>query len=217
MGMKLGLFTAAGRAYSGKIVFNHLEIPNKVYQSMSATCQSIQLSDLKTLLGERKADAHKGDFGHVLVIGGNSGMAGSVMLSAEAAARTGAGLVSVATIPQHASAALSSCREIMVHGIETVSELNPLLQQCSVVVVGPGLGRDDWAKTIFARVMEFEIPMVVDADGLNLLASDAILKTSWVITPHPGEAARLLGCSTKQIQEDRLQSVQALQKKIRWS
>ncbi len=214
VGMKLGLLTAAGREYSGKIIFNHLEISEKVYQSMPATCQSIQLSDFQTLLGARKADAHKGDFGHVLIIGGNAGMAGSVMLSAEAAARTGAGLVSVATIPQHATAALSSCREIMVHGIEGVSQLNTLLQQCSVVAVGPGLGKDDWAKTLFARVMEFEIPMVVDADGLNLLAGEPMQKPSWVITPHPGEAARLLDCSTKQVQEDRLQSVQALQKKF---
>ena len=214
VGMKLGLLTAAGREYSGKIIFNHLEIPDLVYQSMSASCQSIQLSDLHSLLGARKTNAHKGDFGHVLIIGGNKGMAGSVMLAAEAAARTGAGLVSVATISQHATAALQSCREIMVHGVSDVSEFNTLLDQCSVVAVGPGLGQDAWAKKLFARLLEFKLPMIVDADALNLLANEPMQKNSWVITPHPGEAARLLNNSSKEIQENRLKAVQALQKQF---
>jgi len=212
VGMKLGLFTAAGREYSGKIIFNHLQIPKEVYQPMSATCQSIQISDLQSVLGKRNADAHKGDFGHVLVVGGNTGMAGSVMLAAEAAARTGSGLVSVATLPQHAMAALQSCREIMVHGVNSVKELNPLLKQATVVAIGPGLGQDAWAKELFSRILEFDIPMVVDADALNLLAGEPMRKKSWVLTPHPGEAARLLKSSTKEVQENRLQSVQALRK-----
>lgn len=211
VGMKLGLLTASGREYSGKIIFNHLQIPKEVYRSMSAICQSIQLSDLQSKLGKRNADAHKGDFGHVLIIGGNSGMAGSAMLAAEAAARTGSGLVSVATLPQHAAAAMQSCREIMVHGVSSVKELNPLLKQATVVAIGPGLGQDAWAKKILSRIVEFDIPMVVDADALNLLASEPMQKNSWVLTPHPGEAARLLKSSTKEVQENRLQSVQALQ------
>lgn len=211
VGMKLGLLTASGRHYSGKIIFNHLQIPKEVYQSMSATCQSIQLSDLQSKLGKRNADAHKGDFGHVLIMGGNTGMAGSVMLAAEAAVRTGSGLVSVATLPQHAAAALQSCREIMVHGVSSVKELNPLLKRATVVAIGPGLGQDTWAKKLLARIFEFDIPMVVDADALNLLAGEPMQKKSWILTPHPGEAARLLKCSTKEVQENRLQSVQALQ------
>lgn len=210
--MKLGLLMAAGREYSGRIVFNHLKIPKEVYQSMSATCHSIQLKDLHAVLGKRHADAHKGRFGHVLCIGGNIGMAGSVMLAAEAAARTGSGLVSVATLPEYAATAVQSCREIMVHGVDSVKELNPLLKQASVIVIGPGLGQDAWAKELLSRVLEFDLPMVVDADALNLIASEPTKKESWVMTPHPGEAARLLKCSTKDIQQDRLQSAQNLQK-----
>ena len=101
----------------------------------------------------------------------------------------------------------------MVHGVSDVSELNTLLDKCSVVAVGPGLGQDDWAKKLFARILEFKLPMVVDADALNLLASEPMKKNSWVITPHPGEAARLLNRSSKETQENRLQTVQALQKK----
>ena len=212
VGMKLGLLTAAGREYSGRIVFDHLKIPNEVYQSMSATCHSIQLNDLHAMLGKRHADAHKGNFGHVLCIGGNVGMAGSVMLAAEAVARTGSGLVSVATLSQHATNAVQSCREIMVHGVDSVKELNLLLAQVSVIVIGPGLGQDAWAKSLLSRVLEFDLPMIVDADALNLLASEPMHKNEWVITPHPGEAARLLKCDSKEIQQDRLQSVQNLQK-----
>ncbi len=211
VGMKLGLLTAAGREYSGKIIFNHLQIPKEVYRSMSATCQPVQLSDLQSKIGKRNVDAHKGDFGHVLIIGGNTGMAGSVMLAAEAAARTGSGLVSVATLQQHAAVALQSCREIMVYGVSSVKELNLLLKQATVVVIGPGLGQDAWAKKISARIFEFDIPMVVDADALNLLAGEPMQKKSWVLTPHPGEAARLLKSSTKEVQENRLQSVRTLQ------
>jgi len=121
-------------------------------------------------------------------------------------------LVSVATIPQHATAALQSCREIMVHGVTEIASLNQLLENCTVVAIGPGLGKDDWAKKILARVLEFDLPMVVDADALNLLAAEPTSKNTWVLTPHPGEAARLLNCSSKEIQHDRLQSVTALQK-----
>ncbi len=211
VGLKLGLLTAAGREYSGKIIFNHLQIPKEVYQSMSPISQSIQLSDLQNVLGTRAAHAHKGDFGHVLVIGGNSGMAGSVMLAAEAAARTGSGLVSVATLPHHATAALQTCREIMVHGVSSAKELNALLRHATVVAIGPGLGQDAWAKAMLARVLDYNIPIVVDADALNLLAGESAHKSSWVLTPHPGEAARLLKSSAKDVQENRLRSVQALQ------
>lgn len=211
VGLKLGLFIAAGREYSGKIIFNHLQIPKEVYQTMSFTCQSIQLNNLHAVLGKRNAGAHKGDFGHVLVVGGNAGMAGSVMLAAEAAARTGSGLVSVATLPQHATAALQSCRELMVHGVSTAKQLSALMHQATVVAIGPGLGQDDWAKEMFSRVLDFNIPMVVDADALNLLAGESFNKPSWVLTPHPGEAARLLKSSTHDVQNDRLQSVQTLQ------
>ncbi|MFK7814770.1 MAG: NAD(P)H-hydrate dehydratase [Gammaproteobacteria bacterium] len=211
VGMKLGLLTAAGREYSGKIIFNHLQIPKEVYQTMSSTSHSIQLSDLQAVLSNRAAHAHKGDFGHVLVIGGNAGMAGSVMLAAEAAARTGSGLVSVATLPQHAAAALQTCREIMVHSVSSSKELSVLLRRATVVAVGPGLGQNAWAKEMFTRVLDFNIPMVIDADALNLLAGESLHKDTWVLTPHPGEAARLLKSSTEVVQKNRLQSVQALQ------
>ena len=213
VGMKLGLLTAAGRKYSGNIHFNNLQIPKEVYQSMPSTCHSINLTELHSRLGERAADAHKGDFGHALIIGGNEGMAGSVMLAAQAAARTGCGLVSVATIMQHAGMATNSCREIMVHGVRDAHDLSPLLKRATVVALGPGLGQNQWAKNLFARILEFDLPLVVDADALNLLAKEPLQKHSWILTPHPGEAARLLKTTTGEVQQQRLESTQALQKK----
>lgn len=211
VGMKLGLLTTNGPRYSGKIVFDHLQIPTEVYKTMSPTCQKIQLNDLHNLLGRRNADAHKGDFGHVLIIGGNYGLAGSVMLAAEAAARTGAGLVSVATHAEHANTVFTSCREVMVHGVSQVKDLDALLACATVIAIGPGLGQDQWARNLFSRLLEFNLPMVVDADALNLLAKDAMQKHTWVLTPHPGEAARLLNESTKYIQAERLSAVHKLQ------
>jgi len=209
--MKLGLLTAMGPKYSGNIVFDHLQIPSEVYKSMPPTCQTVQLSELHNLLGKRKTDAHKGDFGHVLIIGGNKGMAGSVMLAAEAAARTGSGLVSVATRDGHASNVSTSCREVMVHGVTQAKDLETLIKSATVVVIGPGLGQDQWARDLFSRLLQFDLPMVIDADALNLLAKDAVQKQSWVLTPHPGEAARLLNSTTKNIQAERLPSAHKVQ------
>ena len=211
VGMKLGLLTGSGRKYSGKVYFSDLQIPKEVYQSMTTTCHNINLTDLYTELGERNANAHKGDFGHTLLIGGNQGYAGSIMLAAEAAARIGSGLVSVATHPANAINAIQTCKEVMVHGVSRVQELNGLLKHATVVAVGPGLGQDQWAQELFSRVLDFDVPLVVDADALNLLAQEPLHKDSWVLTPHPGEAARLMQTSTVEIQQQRLESIKNLQ------
>lgn len=214
VGMKLGLLTGEGRRYAGDIHFSDLQIPDTVHSSVSPTCRSIDLTQLYSSLRERRADAHKGDFGHALIIGGNKGMAGSVMLAATAAARTGCGLVSVATRPQHAGIAMSSCREVMVHGIDNPQDLGELLIRATVVAVGPGLGQDRWAKDLFARVLELDLPLVLDADALNLLAAEPLSGQSWVLTPHVGEAARLLKMAAHEIQHQRLKSVQAIQQQF---
>ncbi len=212
VGMKLGLVTGAGRYHSGRVFFNDLQIPDEVSRSMPAIGHTIDLGDLHAQLGARRPDAHKGDYGHVLLIGGNAGMAGSVMLAAEAAARVGSGLVSVATAPQHAAMMVTACREVMVHGVEDARELDRLIPRATVVAIGPGLGENQWAKGLLARVLELDLPMVLDADALNLLAREPMKKQSWVLTPHPGEAARLLKVTVQEIQQQRLEQVQALQR-----
>ena len=213
-GMKLGLLTGGGRRYSGQVHFDDLQVPSAVHASVSPACRKIDLAQLYSSLGKRRADAHKGDFGHVLIIGGNEGMAGSVMLAAVAAARTGCGLVSVAARQQHAGIATSSCREIMVHGVERPRDLDTLIERATVIAVGPGLGQNQWAKGLFTRVLESNLPLVLDADALNLLAEDPLQRQSWVLTPHAGEAARLLKVSSREIQDRRLESAQAIQRQL---
>ena len=211
VGMKLGLVTGAGRRHAGRLFFDDLQIPNEVSRAIPACCHRVDLDGLPALLGRRAPDAHKGDFGHVLLVGGNAGMAGSVTLAARAAARTGSGLVSVATAAQHAGQVSAACPEVMAHGVRNRRELDPLVRRATVLAIGPGLGQDPWARDLLSRVLELDLPVVVDADALNLLARDPVHRESWVLTPHPGEAARLLKTSPREIQQHRLQRAQALQ------
>lgn len=162
-------------------------------------------------LSPRPKNSHKGDFGHVLVVGGDYGMAGSCRLAGEAALRSGAGLVSVATRPEHAYAIAGACPELMCHGVVKAADLDHLLERASMVVLGSGLGQGVWGKALFNHVLQTELPLIIDADGLNILATQPQKKSNWILTPHPGEAGRLLDCSSAEIQQDRPASIQKLQ------
>jgi NAD(P)H-hydrate epimerase len=98
----------------------------------------------------------------------------------------------------------------MCHGITVAGELAPLLERATVVAIGPGLGRSDWSRQLLSRVLESRLLVVVDADALNLLAGEPVSRENWIITPHPGEAARLLAMSVADIQQDRLAAARAL-------
>lgn len=210
IGLKPGLLTGAGTEHAGRVYFHDLQVPAGVYDRQAAAARRLDYAQLSTLLRPRTRDAHKGQFGHVLVIGGGHGMSGAVRLAAEAAARVGAGLVSVATHAVHAAALNAGRPELMVHSVESPVALAPLLERASVVAVGPGLGQDAWARGLLERVLETDRPLVLDADALNLLAADPVQRDDWVLTPHPGEAARLLGCSSAQVQADRFHALAAL-------
>ncbi len=164
----------------------------------------------------RPCDAHKGLFGHVLVIGGDHGMPGAVRLAAEGAARVGAGLVTVATRPRHVISTVSTRPELLCYGIGTsANNLNPLIAAASVIVLGPGLGQSTWSKKLFDQAVKSKLPLIVDADGLNWLARamPPIQRDNWILTPHPGEAARLLDRPVEQIQEERALAAQLLQQR----
>lgn len=174
-----------------------------------------RLDDLRGLLPPRQSHSHKGDYGHVLVIGGNHGMAGAARLAAESAARLGAGRVSVATRAAHAMFIGVGRPELMLHGAESVDALQPLLQRATVIVLGPGLGQDDWAHAMFSAAINIEKPKVIDADALNLLAvTPQRLADGDVLTPHEGEAARLLTSGRDGAQDgvgfDRVETVRRL-------
>jgi NAD(P)H-hydrate epimerase len=177
----------------------------------------LDLKKLQCLLPPRERNAHKGLFGHVLVIGGDTGMGGAVALAAEAAARTGAGLTGVATQPAHVAAILARRPEIMVTGVTSGQALEPLLARPSLLVVGPGLGHSAWSEQMLQQATLCGLPLVLDADGLNLLAAGRVVREprrdNWILTPHPAEAARLLGVTTADIQQDRSAAARALQQR----
>jgi NAD(P)H-hydrate epimerase len=213
VGLKSGLFLGEAPHYRGELRFAGLDIPEKYRAAIDAVFRRIDDALLADALPRRSRSGHKGDYGHVLVIGGGAGMPGAVRLAGEAALRAGAGLVSIATHPSHAAVLVASRPELMPHGIATAAELDPLLERADVVAFGPGLGRSDWAQGLYERVARLELPAVWDADALNLLAQRPDNAPRRVITPHPGEAGRLLGISVEEVQADRPAALAGLQKK----
>lgn len=204
IGLKAGLFTGVGPDCTGLLRFDELGVPAKVYGSLIPRARRLRSAAMRdTSLGRRPRDAHKGDFGHVLVVGGDHGMGGAVRLTAEAALRSGAGLVSVATRGAHVTGLLAGLPEVMVHGVEDAAGLKPLLGRATAAAIGPGLGRDAWGRMLLKTVLESHLPLVVDADALNLLAEAPHKHGRWILTPHPGEAGRLLGADTATVQADR--------------
>jgi len=213
IGLKQGMFTGLGPSCCGNVHFDALEVPAVAYSTEILSTRRLDWQQQAGGLAPRLRSAHKGDFGHVLVVGGAPGFSGAARLAGEAAARSGAGLVSVATHPEHAFSLNTTRPELMCHGINDARELVPLLRRASVVAIGPGLGLSPWALALFDQVLQSDLPLVVDADALNLLATDPLQRRDWVLTPHPGEAARLLGCTAQAIQQDRFQAVERLQQR----
>jgi NAD(P)H-hydrate epimerase len=213
VGLKQGLFLGVGPEHAGEICFSDLNIPPEVAQRVAPTLRIFAARELAELLPRRPATSHKGRFGHVLIIGGNHGMAGAARLAGEAALRSGAGLVSIASRPETVSAITAGRPELMCHPITSVDDLEPLMMRASVIALGPGLGQDGWAKDLFGRILDCPQPKVLDADALNLLAENPARREDWILTPHPGEAGRLLGLKTDEVQADRLSAVQSLVKR----
>ncbi len=214
IGLKKGLFTGSGKACCGEISFDDLGLPIESYQAVEPDaellCHSTQWS-----LPRRRQDIHKGRNGHVVIIGGNYGMPGAVVLAARAALRAGAGLVSVITRADHINAVVAACPECMVHGSASGEIKAELFEKADYIAIGCGLGQDAWAQRLLYLALDSTIPMVVDADALNLLAAQDYLSLTedCVITPHPGEASRCLNVTKREIQHDRFQAAQILKQK----
>lgn len=207
VGLKAGLFLGAGPEHCGTLFFDDLEITPPDTPQFAPRLTRILESEIAQALPRRARTSHKGSFGQVLVIGGGSGMAGAARLAGEAALRVGAGLVTVAAAPDSAPAIVGGRPELMVHAVPDAAGLAPLLDRADVVAIGPGLGRTPWARMLLDAALEWPGPLVVDADALNLVAEQKRpARRNWVLTPHPGEAARLLGApfTTADVQADRL-------------
>lgn len=210
IGLKLGLFTGQGPARRGRLCFHDLAVPDAVWQAHEPAARRYRHGDGSPPVPGRQALAHKGDSGHLLIIGGNRGMGGAALLAGRGALRAGAGLVSVATRPEHVPSLLAAQPELMSHGLDRVQDLDVLSERADVLLLGPGLGQDDWARGLLERAGASGKPLVLDADALNLVAAGGGVPGMVLLTPHPGEAARLLGSSTQEVQADRLAAAQQL-------
>lgn len=210
IGLKRGLFTGEGPDFCGEIRFDDLAVPAQIYSELVPACWRYDGDDRHEWLARRARTAHKGLFGHVLVIGGDRGFGGAARMAAEAAARCGAGLVSVATRAEHAGVQAAARPEVMFRGVATAAELEPLLARATVIALGPGLGTGEWSQTLWSTALASGLPMILDADALNLLARSPRRGDDWILTPHPGEAGRLLGCSGASVQADRFAAAERL-------
>lgn len=214
IGLKSGLFTGQGVAVCGTVVFEALDTEEGLAGSgQDPLATRLDWRSVMSWLPARPANAHKGRFGHVLVVAGDRGFGGAGLMAAEAAVRSGAGLVSLATRPEHVTAALARCPSVMVHGLIHGSELPPLLESATVVVCGPGMGQSAWGQQMLEQVVDSGKPRVLDADALNLFSSRVpMLADNHILTPHPGEAARLLDCLVPEVEADRIAAARTLQK-----
>jgi NAD(P)H-hydrate epimerase len=216
--MKVGLAVYPGAEYAGEVVVGEIGIPRFVLEQANIPRRLITWEQVRAWLPLRPADAHKGRFGHVLVVGGSVGLAGAPMMAAEAALRVGAGLCSVA-IPRSVYAVTAALREAMVYPLpdapegclsaESVEVMLPLLERANVLAIGPGWGTHPPARQALRKLLSMaRVPCVIDADALNCIAQQPdILPASpppLVLTPHPGEMARLLNTDTAAVQADRL-------------
>jgi hydroxyethylthiazole kinase-like uncharacterized protein yjeF len=223
VGAKRGAFTGRGRALSGRCEVAPLLDPSLSDAELEAAALAgerevdawaLPAESLAALLPRRPLDAHKGDHGHVLLIGGDHGMAGAALMAGRAALRGGAGLVSLGTRAEHTAPLVAAQPELMVSALESIETLGPLLERADVVAVGPGLGRGEWGRALFAKALECDCARVFDADALNLLADAPQSLSGAVLTPHPGEAARLLRCSAGEINADRFAALEQLVEKF---
>ncbi len=207
----LGLYTGDALEYVGERALARLDVPASAVAAATVRAQAWSAEALAQALPPRRRNTHKGESGRVLCIGGNEGSGGAVMLTAEAALRCGAGLVQVATRHAHVAPLLARCPEAMVRGVDLPEALAPLLAVVGVLALGPGLGQDDWARGLWRQALAADGPRVIDADALNLLAAappPALGEA--ILTPHPGEAGRLLGLDTAQVQRDRVAMAETL-------
>ncbi len=217
IGRKIGLHTGAGAAAAGRVVFADLGVGDDV-RGRVAGVPFTTFADAcaRYPLPQRGPDAYKQALGHVLVVGGDRSMGGAPLMAAEAALRVGAGMVTVITRPEHRNAVLARRPEVMVADAEDAALRASLYGKASVLVVGPGLGREPWGRALLREAVESALPMVLDADGLHGLAELALeAEGPMVVTPHTAEAAALLGCTIREVQDDRPAAAAALAERIR--
>lgn len=211
---KPGLRTGRAIDLCGRLELAELQVPEPVFEGVEAHSALLTTEALRNVLRPRARNSHKGQSGRVLCLGGDHGSGGAIILCADAALRSGAGLVDIATREEHIAAVLARRPEAMARAVERSEDLAVQLQQADVVAIGPGLGQGVWGRVLFGAALGAGKPLVLDADALNLLAArEQTLPPDTILTPHPGEAARLLGSTTVDVQNDRFGAAHAIAEK----
>lgn len=218
--LKTGLLFEPGKTLAGRIVLADIGMPLALKESAQGKCYLLTEQIVRELLPLRKPDAHKGDAGRVTVVAGSPGYVGAAALAAHSAVKAGAGLVTLLT-PESSREILSiKLTEVMVKGLaeetpgalgrEAVEDILQKAVTADVLAIGPGLGAGTTTSQVVREVLnQLEIPVVIDADGLNALQGHteilAQMKAPKVVTPHPGEMSRLTGLSIGEINADPLE------------
>ena len=210
VGRKIGLYTGAGVDHAGQVVYSDLDVPQEVHEQVQGI-KIIPTCDAESALPRRTKGTHKNRLGHVLIVGGNLHTGGAAILSAEGALRTGAGLISVVTHAEHVGPILARLPEVMAAEFQLGDDISQFFDRADVVVVGPGLGQDGWGRELLAQTLVSVKPIIMDADALNLLGKQSVdLPSDVILTPHPGEAARLLKVDANDVAQDRLRAVREI-------
>ncbi|KPV96609.1 Bifunctional NAD(P)H-hydrate repair enzyme Nnr [Pseudoalteromonas sp. P1-9] len=210
--LKQGLLSGNAKQHVGNLYFAGLGLADAFIEYVKPLSKLVNYDALKASLPVRHINSYKQQLGHVLLIGGDKPMPGAIRIAAESCLRAGAGLVSVATHPENRAIVVQGRYELMVHAVDHATELEPLIEKADVCVIGPGLGLSNWSKTVWQAIEKVNKPIIIDADGLNLLAQKPINLAHMIITPHSGEASRLLGIPSSEIELNRFDSVSKLAK-----
>jgi len=218
IGLKLGMFTGQAKDVCGEILFDDLALTEEVYSRVKCDAKLVKQVNY-ALLPQRKASSHKGSFGHVLLVGGNKTMPGALILAAKAALRTGAGLLTILTVTENLQAISSAVPEAMIKtcDMDSISDVfsKDFSNSVTHVAIGMGLGQDEWSLAVFKKCVTLKKPILLDADALNIMVNHKLhFDTDIVITPHPGEAARLLSgsenMSSADVQQNRFEAIKRL-------
>ncbi len=202
--VKAGLLMGAGKQLAGQLVLDRLGVPDDAYLQVDRAASQICPAELTQIAPRRSTDAHKYDAGKVTIVGGAATMQGAALMAAKAAYCTGAGLVSVVMPTPAAAQYVAWLPEARIFDGTDQDTAKALISQSSAAGIGPGMGLSDWTREIVEWIAHEKLPMAVDADALGVLAQCNLHSPCWVLTPHHGEAARLLGCSSADVRSDRL-------------
>lgn len=210
IGAKPGLLTLDGPDYCGNVTLENLDLPHHT----DAVSGRVLGSDVVThILAPRMRNTHKGSHGSVGILGGDAGMVGAALLAGRAALKLGAGRVYIGLLARDAPLLDPAQPELMLRRADDVLKLDHL----TCLAVGPGLGQSTEAELFLHLGLKSNLPLVIDADALNIVATSQQLKihlrglsTPKVLTPHPAEAARLLECDTRDVQANRIAAATAL-------